>query len=129
MPPKGAVTRARGVIALLATCLISAAGHRVLIATPEHAYDQVHVGDTYVVPLFDGQVADVVAPVKNLGIVQIAYHSFTLTNSVRVGSNRGEAFRVTGTGHGTILVALRAPQLAMQCASCRTVHYFFRASP
>jgi hypothetical protein len=126
---KNAVTRARAAIALLAVCLLSVVGHHVLIATPEHAYDQVHVGDTYVVPLFDGQVADVVGPVKKLGIVQIAYHSFTLTNSVQVGSDRGEAFRITGTGHGTILVALRAPQLAMQCASCRTVHYFFRALP
>ena len=126
---KTAVTRGRAAIALLATCLLAAAGHPVLVATPEHAFDQVHVGDTYVVPLFDGQVADVVAPVKKLGIVQIAYHSFGLTNSVHVGSNRGEAFLITGTGHGTILVALRGPQLAIQCASCRTVHYFFRASP
>lgn len=115
--------------ALLVTCLLAAAGHRVLTATPEHAFDQVHVGDTYVVPLFDGQVADVVAPVKKLGIVKIAYHWFTLTNSVHVGSNRGEAFLITGTGHGTILVALRAPELAMTCASCRTVHYFLRALP
>lgn len=115
-------------VALCTIFLSASCGHPAIIASPEHAYDQVHVGDTYVVPLFDGQVADVVAPVKRLGIVQVAYHSFSLTHDVHVGSNRGEAFRVTGTGYGTILVALRAPQLAMQCASCRTVHYFFRAS-
>jgi hypothetical protein len=126
---KTAVTRGRAAIALLATCLLAAAGHRALVATPEHAFDQVHIGDTYVVSLFDGQVADAVARVKKLGIVQIAYHSFAVTNSVHVESNRGEAFLMTGTGHGTTLVALRAPKLAIQCARCRTVHYFFRASP
>jgi hypothetical protein len=117
-------------VALLAVFLLSSCGHRgVVIASPEHAYDRIHVGQTYVVPLFDGKIADVVAPVKDLGVVQIGYQSFALTNDVHVGSNRGQAFRVTGPGNGTILVALRAPQLKMRCASCRTVHYFFRASP
>lgn len=127
---KRLISRGRHPVALLAVFLLSGCGyHDVVIASPEHAYDRVRVGDTYVVPLFDGQIADVVAPVKNLGAVHIGYQSFTLTSDVHVGSNRGEAFRVTGPGNGTILVALRASQLKMQCVSCRTVHYFFRASP
>lgn len=97
------------------------------MATPEHAYDRVRVGDVYVVPLFDGSVSEVVAPVRALGVVTIPYRWFTVMGAVRVGSDRGEAFRVTGTGHGTILVALRATQLAQQCLSCRTVHYFLKS--
>jgi hypothetical protein len=49
----------------------SPAGGHAVIATPEHAFDQVHVGNVYIVPFFGGQIADVVAPVKKLGIVQI----------------------------------------------------------
>jgi hypothetical protein len=50
-------------------------------------------------------------------------------NKVRVASDRREAFQITGDGHGTILVALKAAQLAQSFLSCRTVHYFVLALP
>jgi hypothetical protein len=50
-------------------------------------------------------------------------------NKVRVGSYSGEALQLTGSGHGTTLVALQAARLAQSCLSCRTVHYFVLALP
>ena len=106
-----------------------APGRHVVVAIPEHPRDAVRVGDVYVVPLFDGKISFVAAPLRDAGTVRIAYHSFQIAEKVWVGSNRGEAFLVKGTGNGTVLVLLVAKQLGQPCVSCRTVHYFLRAAP
>jgi len=100
------------------------APHRAyVVAQPEHPRDAIRVGDVYLVPVYDGKVSYVAGPLKDAGHATIPYRSFSL-GSVRLGSNRAEAFRVTGTGYATVLVVLTAAAYKQVCASCRTVHFF-----
>ncbi len=100
------------------------APHRAyVIAQPEHPRDAIRVGDVYLVPVYDGKVSYVAGPLKDAGHATIPYRSFSL-GSVRLGSNRAEAFRVTGSGDATVLVVLTAAAYKQVCVSCRTVHFF-----
>jgi hypothetical protein len=94
-----------------------------VIGVPEHPRDALRVGDVYLVPLYDGKISDAFGPLKAAGPATIPYRSFSL-GSVRLGSNRAEAYRVTGTGYATVLVMLTAAAYKQVCASCRTVHFF-----
>jgi hypothetical protein len=100
------------------------APHRAyVIAQPEHPRDAIRVGDVYLVPVYDGKVSYIAGPLKDAGHATIPYRSFSL-GSVHLGSNRAEAFRVTGDGDATVLVVLTAAAYKQVCASCRTVHFF-----
>jgi hypothetical protein len=100
------------------------APHRAYaIGRPEHPRDAIRVGDVYLVPVYDGKVSYVAGPLKDAGRATIPYRSFSL-GSVRLGSNRAEAFRVTATGYATVLVVLTAAAYKQVCLSCRTVHFF-----
>jgi hypothetical protein len=101
--------------------------HAYVVAQPEHPRDAIRVGDVYLVPVYDGKVSYVAGPLKDAGHATIPYRSFSL-GSVRVGSNRAEAFRVTGTGYATVLIVLTAAAYKQVCASCRTVHFFADSS-
>jgi hypothetical protein len=104
------------------------APHRsYVIGVPEHPRDALRVGDVYLVPLYDGHISDAVGPLKDAGHATIPYRSWSL-DSLRLGSTRAEAFRVTGTGYATVLVVLTAAAYKQVCASCRTVHFFANAT-
>jgi hypothetical protein len=94
-----------------------------VIAKPEHPRDALRVGDVYLVPLYDGRISNAVGHLVDAGPATIPYRSFSL-GSVRLGSNRAEAYRVTGIGYATVLVLLTASAYKQVCASCRTVHFF-----
>jgi hypothetical protein len=99
----------------------------------------VAIGDTVVVPLFDGTIGKPAGTfrLEDLGPVRVANQD--LVSSLNLSpsqahelraqgfdaqSDRAEAFRAVSPGHGEIQVALRLPRVQQPCASCRVVHYF-----
>jgi len=101
----------------------------------------VRIGDIVVIPLFDGAIAG--SPtgsfkLEHVGHVRIAprdlFAGCTLAPAelqsyknagMDAQSDRAEAFRVIGAGHGVIQVVVRLPHFKEACASCRDVRYVF----
>ena len=109
---------------------------QVVVAKPEVSRGNVvHVGQTLVIPLYDGELSPG-SSVQGLRFVGIRHiHKHDLIQDVGraafggydAASDRGAAFVVEQSGRGTINVLLRLPQYKYKGASCRTVHFFYRA--
>ena len=108
----------------------------VVVARPE-VPNIVHVGQTLVIPLYDGEIGPgwygFAAGLRDLGERRIAAHSLrrdlrmaSAFGGYEASSKRGEAFLVESSGGGTVNVTLRLPQYKDHCVSCRTVHFFYR---
>jgi hypothetical protein len=107
--------------------------------------ETVDVGDIVVIPIFDGDVAGPPAgsfKLEDLGRVRIAPRDLFAgcamtpaelqsykTAGMDARSDRAEAFRVVGRGHGVIHVIVRLPHFKDACASCRDVRYTFGTQP
>lgn len=127
-----------GMIVGLVFFLISALAmpsSRTVVARPEAA-NVVRVGQTLVIPLYDGKIVSLRtghSGLRRLGYVRIARRDLRrdlggrVSGVVDASSDRGEAFRVERPGDGTINVTLRLSRLEEPCSSCRTVHFFYRA--
>lgn len=114
-------------------------GSEVVVARPEVSNDNVvHVGQTLIIPLYDGQLAPAPqgygAGLRRIGQRRIHKHDLLQDLGLRsafggydAASERGEAFLVERAGRGSINVTLRLPQYRDACVSCRTVHFFYRA--
>lgn len=109
---------------------------QVVVAKPEvSGGNVVHVGQTLVIPLYDGmvQAGSSVQGLRFVGIRRIHKHDLirdmgrTAFGGYDAASDRGAAFVVEQAGRGTINVTLRLPQYKYPCVSCRTVHFFYRA--
>ena len=116
--------------------LASSVSQAVVVAKPEvSGGNVVHVGQTLIIPLYDGQVSPgmSVQGLRFVGIRRIHKHDLiqdvgrAAFGGYDAASDRGAAFVVEHPGRGTINVTLRLPQYKYKCASCRTVHFFFRA--
>jgi hypothetical protein len=112
---------------------------RVVVAKPEVSDGNVvHVGQTLVIPLYDGAIAtpaDGYPNLRRIGGVRIRKHDLSddlggrsFFGGYDASSDRGVAFIVERRGAGSINVLLRLPQLKEQCVSCRTLHFFYRAT-
>lgn len=127
-------------IALAVVLFLQTGSHdsQVVIARPEVSNDNVvHVGQTLVIPLYDGEIAphgyrdaeglrlvgQVRIPKRDL-LRDLGKQSFGGYDAV---SERGAAFIVGSPGGGSINVLLRLPQYKDRCVSCRTVHFYYRA--
>jgi hypothetical protein len=114
-------------------------GSQVVVARPEVFNDNVvHVGQTLVVPLYDGKLVGLrrglPSGLRLLGQRRIRKHDLlrdvgnrSMFGGYDASSERGAAFIVEGPGGGSINVRLRLPQLKDPCVSCRTVHFYYRA--
>jgi polysaccharide biosynthesis/export protein len=111
----------------------------VVVARPEvSSANVVHVGQTLVIPLYDGAIAtppDGYANLRRIGGVRIRKHDLSADLGGRsffggydASSDRGVAFIVERRGAGSINVLLRLPQLKERCVSCRTLHFFYHAT-
>jgi hypothetical protein len=111
----------------------------MVIAKPEVSNGNVvHVGQTLVIPLYDGAIAapaDGYANLRRIGGVRIRKHDLSNDLDGRsffggydASSDRGVAFVVERCGAGSINVLLRLSQLRDRCASCRTLHFFYHAT-
>ena len=111
----------------------------MVVARPEVSNaNVVHVGQTLVIPLYDGTIAtppDGYANLRRIGDVRIRKHdlfddlgSRSFFGGYDASSDRGAAFVVESRGAGSINVLLRLPQLKEQCVSCRTLHFFYHAT-
>ena len=92
----------------------------------------VHVGQTIIIPLYDGSIALVGDGLRDIGrrripkrdlLQDLGRHAF---GGYDAASDRGEAFVAERPGRGTVNVLLRLAQYKYPCASCRTVHYYYR---
>ncbi len=125
---------------LVSTILACQNDHfRTITLAPEKP-TTVAIGDTVVVPLFDGSIAGKPTGtfrLENLGPVRISNQDLVSSLNLPPSqarelraqgfdaqSDRAEAFRALDAGHGEIQVALRLPRVQQPCASCRVVHYF-----
>jgi hypothetical protein len=111
---------------------------QVVVARPEVSNaNVVHVGQTLVIPLYDGQIAPLwhdAEGLRRVGQRRIHKHDLlqdlgkrTAFGGYDASSERSEAFIVERPGAGSINVTLRLPQLKERCVSCRTVHFYFHA--
>jgi hypothetical protein len=111
----------------------------MVIAKPEVSDGNVvHVGQTLVIPLYDGAIstpADGYPNLRRIGGVRIRKHDLSddlggrsFFGGYDASSDRGVAFVVERRGAGSINVLLRLPQLKEQCVSCRTLHFFYHAT-
>ena len=118
---------------------VSSRSSRMVVARPEVSNaNVVHVGQTLVIPLYDGAIAtppDGYANLRRIGDVRIRKHdlfddlgSRTFFGGYDASSDRGAAFVVESRGGGSINVLLRLPQLKERCASCRTLHFFYHVT-
>jgi hypothetical protein len=108
----------------------------VVVAKPEvSGGNLVHVGETLVIPLYDGELSpgSSVQGLRFVGKRRIHKHDLiqdvgrAAFGGYDAASDRGAAFVVEHSGRGTINVLLRLPQYKDRCSSCRTVHFFYRA--
>jgi len=111
---------------------------RAVVARPEVSNaNVVHLGQILVIPLYDGKLAPrwhgSAEGLRYVGERRIRKHELLRDLGSRpafgyaASSKRGAAFVVEQSGGGSINVLLRLPQLKERCASCRTVHFFYRA--
>ena len=118
---------------------VSPPSSRMVVARPEVSNaTSVHVGQTLVIPLYDGTIAtprDGYPNLRRIGDVRIRKHdliddlgSRSFFGGYDASSDRGAAFVVKSRGAGSINVLLRLPKLKMQCVSCRTLHFFYHAT-
>lgn len=135
------MVRFNAVIAV-AVLLLTSGAHavaRTIVARPE-ARTTLRVGDVIVFPLYDSRHRVMLYgdALRRIGPQAIARHD--LWDDIRLrppagwhmsraaddaASDRGEAFRAVRQGSGSANVLLLLPRMKVQCASCRTVHYFF----
>ena len=110
---------------------------QVIVAKPESP-NVVRVGQTFVIPLYDGKIAPLGygfgQGLRFVGIRRINTHdllrdvgSQSAFGGYDASSDRGAAFIVERIGGGSVNVTLRLPQLKDRCVSCRTVHFYYRA--
>ncbi len=129
------VARAGGTMARA----VSPASSNTVVARPEVPNANiVHVGQTLVIPLYDGAIAtppDGYPNLRRIGDVRIRKHdlsedlrSRSFFGGYDAASDRGTAFVVKSRGRGSINVLLRLPKLKMQCVSCRTLHFFYHVT-
>jgi hypothetical protein len=122
-------------LALLVVSGLAAPSSSTVVAKPEASTaNVVHVGQTLVIPLYDGRVVSANGALRLVGNVRIARHDLrrdlggrSARGGLDASSDRGEAFVVERAGSGSVDVLLRLPRLAEPCASCRTVHFYYRA--
>ena len=111
----------------------------VVVLRPEASnVNVVTVGQTLVVPLYDGEIQTprryYEPGLRHVGPRRIRKHDLFVDLGTRdafggydASSERGEAFIVERSGRGSINVTLRLPQFHEPCVSCRTVHFFYLA--
>ena len=111
----------------------------VVVLRPEESNaNVVTVGQTLVIPLYDGEIQTprhyYEPGLRHVGQRRIRKHDLLQDLGTRAAfggydasSERGEAFIVERPGRGSINVTLRLPQLHESCVSCRTVHFFYLA--
>src|ERR1700694_170859 len=111
---------------------------QVVVARPEVSNENVvHVGQTLVIPLYDGKIAPLghgyAKGLRRAGQLRIHRHDLrrdvgnrSIFGGYDAASDRGEGFIVERPGAGSINVTLRLPQLKDPCVSCRTVHFYYR---
>jgi hypothetical protein len=123
------------VVAIMIWSQLAFSESQVVVAKPEGSGNVVHVGETLVIPLYDGEVSPgmSVPGLRFIGIRRIHRHDLiqdvgrAAFGGYDAASDRGAAFVVEKSGRGTINVTLRLPQYKYRCVSCRTVHFFYRA--
>jgi|GEM_PF-3038190 len=127
-------------IAILLVSELALQNSHMIVARPEVSNDNVvHVGQTLVIPLYDGKIAsppsDYAQILRRVGRVRISKHDLfrdlgrrSFFGGYDATSDRGEAFVVERPGSGSINVLLRLPQLHERCVSCRTLHFFYHAT-
>lgn len=113
-----------------------ALGWPEVVARPEAPNaNVVHVGQTLVIPLYDGTVAALsFEGLRPVGQRRIRRHDLfedlgtrSMFGGYDAASERGAAFIVERPGRGSVNVTLRLPRLKVRCVSCRTLHFFYRA--
>ena len=125
------------VAAIMLFSQLAASGSHAVVAKPEVPRGNVvHVGQTLIIPLYDGEVDRSHAAEHGLrfvGVQRIRKHDLiqdvgrSAFGGYDASSERGAAFIVEQSGRGSINVTLRLPQYKYRCVSCRTVHFFYRA--
>ena len=118
---------------------LASSNSQVVVARPEVSNGNVvRVGQTLVIPLYDGKIAPLdrgfATGLRSLGQRRIRRHDLLQDLGMKsafggydAASDRGEAFVVEQLGGGSINVTLRLPQYKDRCVSCRTVHFYYRA--